>query len=134
FCFSAARNRVAGPRVLPPRGRSRRCRRRHWPRGRALTLPPTSIQRDVDSGGWFGRSGRGERRGLVRRLERQYFAAVLAPLSEPEPDPDWARWLAADLRVPRFRISMGGALTRRLKRNYIWMYLILLLSWAVKIT
>uniref|UniRef100_UPI0037C104A8 tyrosine-type recombinase/integrase n=1 Tax=Devosia sp. TaxID=1871048 RepID=UPI0037C104A8 len=30
-----------------------------------LTLPPTSIQRDVDSGGCFGRSGRGERRGLV---------------------------------------------------------------------
>jgi len=34
----------------------------------AVTLPPTSIQRDVDSGGWFGRSGRGERRGLVRSL------------------------------------------------------------------
>lgn len=33
-----------------------------------LTLPPTSIQRDGDSGGWFGRSGRGERRGLVRSL------------------------------------------------------------------
>lgn len=73
-------------------------------------------------------------RARVRRLERQYFAAVLAPLPEPEPDPDWALWLAADLRVPRFRISMGGALTRRLKRNYIWMYLILLLSWGVKIT
>ncbi len=34
----------------------------------ALTLPPTFIQRDVDSGGWFGRSGRGERLGLVRSL------------------------------------------------------------------
>ena len=33
-----------------------------------LTLPPTSIQREVDSGGWFGRSGRGERRGLARSL------------------------------------------------------------------
>ena len=33
-----------------------------------LTLPPTLIQRDGDSGGWFGRSGGGERRGLVRSL------------------------------------------------------------------
>ena len=31
-----------------------------------VTLPPTSIQHDVDSGGWFGRSGRVERRGLAR--------------------------------------------------------------------
>jgi hypothetical protein len=38
------------------------------PTTRVVTLPPTSIQRDVDSGGWFGRSGRGERRGLVRSL------------------------------------------------------------------
>lgn len=30
-----------------------------------LTLPPTSIQRDVDSDGWFCPSGRGERRGLA---------------------------------------------------------------------
>ena len=36
--------------------------------GQTVTLPPTSIQRDVDSGGWFGRFGRGERRGLVRSL------------------------------------------------------------------
>ena len=31
-----------------------------------VTLPPTSIQREGDSGGWFGRSGRVERRGLAR--------------------------------------------------------------------
>lgn len=32
---------------------------------RNMTLPPTSIQRDVDSDGWFCPSGRGERRGLA---------------------------------------------------------------------
>lgn len=31
-----------------------------------VTLPPTSIQPEGDSGGWFGRFGRGERRGLAR--------------------------------------------------------------------
>src|SRR5690606_38183401 len=69
-------------------------------------------------------------RARVRRLERQYFAQILAPLPEPksksEPDLDWALWLALDLRVPRFRISLGGAMSRRLKRNYIWLYLILM--------
>ena len=34
--------------------------------GLVVTLPPTSIQREGDSGGWFGRSGRGERRELPR--------------------------------------------------------------------
>ena len=31
-----------------------------------MTLPPTSIQPEGDSGGWFGRSGRGEGVGLSR--------------------------------------------------------------------
>ena len=42
--------------------------------------------------------------------------------------------LAQDLRHPKFRISLGLALRRRLKRNYVWMYLILLLAWVLKIT
>lgn len=71
-------------------------------------------------------------RARVRLMERQYFAGVLAP--PPRPDPAWAQALAADLRAPRFIISLSDALTRRLRRNYIWMYLILLLAWMVKIT
>ncbi len=35
-------------------------------RAAVVTLPPTSIQPEGDSGGWFGRFGRGERRGLAR--------------------------------------------------------------------
>jgi hypothetical protein len=33
-----------------------------------LTLPPSFIQPEADSGGWFGRSGWGERWGLARSL------------------------------------------------------------------
>jgi len=71
-------------------------------------------------------------RGRVRRLERQYFAQLLAPL--PGQDLGWAEWLAEDLRVPRFLISLADAASGRLRRNYIWMYLILLLGWVLKIT
>lgn len=71
-------------------------------------------------------------RARVRLLERQYFAQVLGPM--PQPDMDWAQALAGDLRAPKFLISLSAAVTRRLRRNYIWMYLILLLAWVVKIT
>lgn len=72
-------------------------------------------------------------RARVRRLERQYIAQVLAPLPE-EPDMSWAQWLAEDLRAPKFLISLADATSRRLRRNYIWMYLILLLAWVLRIT
>jgi uncharacterized membrane protein len=71
-------------------------------------------------------------RARVRRLERQYFAQVLDPL--PVPDLSWATWLAEDLRAPKFVISLADAASGRLRRNYIWMYLILLLAWVLRIT
>ncbi|MBV9219822.1 MAG: DUF2270 domain-containing protein, partial [Methylobacteriaceae bacterium] len=39
-----------------------------------------------------------------------------------------------DLREPRFLITQGAALARRLRRNYFWMFLILLLAWVLKIS
>jgi uncharacterized membrane protein len=72
-------------------------------------------------------------RGRVRRLERSYYAQILSPASEPAED-DWMRELAEDLRKPMFRMSQGQAFARRLRRNYIWMFLILLLAWLLKIS
>jgi uncharacterized membrane protein len=71
-------------------------------------------------------------RARVRRLERNYFAPVFDP-SVPSRD-NWAQILAADLRAPIFQISFNVALSRRLRRNYCWMYLILLLAWVLKIS
>lgn len=71
-------------------------------------------------------------RGRVRKLERHYFAQILAPL--PNPNTDWAQILGQDLRKPRFLISTGAAMSRRLRRNYLWMFLILLLAWVLKIS
>jgi uncharacterized membrane protein len=71
-------------------------------------------------------------RSRVRRLERNYFAQVFDPqVTQHE---DWAQLLAADLRRPLFQISFGTAASRRLRRNYCWMYLILLLAWILKIS
>jgi len=49
-------------------------------------------------------------------------------------DADWVRRLGEDLRAPLFLISLRTAMTRRLRRNYCWIFLILLLAWVVKIT
>jgi uncharacterized membrane protein len=70
----------------------------------------------------------------VRQFERHYFAPTF---SASAADPGRAPWLDAlseDLRHPHFRVDLTTALTRRLRRNYIWMYGILLLAWVLKIT
>ena len=71
-------------------------------------------------------------RTRVRQRERNYFAQVFAP--EPACDPDWARVLGQDLRTPKFLISRRAAMSRRLRRNYFWMFLVLLLAWVLKIS
>jgi uncharacterized membrane protein len=71
-------------------------------------------------------------RARVRLLERQYFAPLFSATGEV--DPDWMRTLSEDLRRPVFLMSRGLAFSRRLRRNYIWMFLILLVAWLLKIS
>jgi len=70
-------------------------------------------------------------RDRVRIFERHYLTRVLG--QETGADRDWATALAESLRQPRFSVTHIGAMTRRLRRNYGWMYLILLFAWALKI-
>ena len=71
-------------------------------------------------------------RARVRQLERFYFAEILNPRGQLALD--WAAPIAKSLRKPEFLISYRGAACRRLRRNYCWMYLILLLAWGLKIS
>lgn len=71
-------------------------------------------------------------RARVRQLEKKYFAEFLQPRGELAPD--WGAAVAASLRKPEFLIGYRDAACRRLKRNYSWMYLILILAWALKIS
>jgi hypothetical protein len=65
-------------------------------------------------------------------LETGYFAQLLAPESLPR-DQEWASHLASDLLTPHFTISVWEAIGRRLRRNYIWLFALLALSWNLKV-
>ncbi len=70
-------------------------------------------------------------RTRVRQLERHYYAEVFAPgACRSRLDPAARR----DLRHPVFHIGLREAFGRRLRRNYGWMFAILLLAWVLKIT
>lgn len=68
----------------------------------------------------------------VRVLETGYFSQLLAPESAVT-DEAWAQHLAADLITPHFTISEWEAVGRRLRRNYLWIFALLALSWNLKV-
>jgi uncharacterized membrane protein len=71
-------------------------------------------------------------RARVRSLERNYYSRVF--LNAAEVESDWMRILSNDLKHPHFSLSFGQAISRRLRRNYFWMFLILLMAWLIKLT
>lgn len=71
-------------------------------------------------------------RNRVRLLERNYFATIF--MGRDFIEADWTRELAASLHLPQFSISLPQAMARRLRRNYCWIFLLLLLAWVLKTT
>lgn len=70
----------------------------------------------------------------VRQFERHYFARTFSFDATDDAKSPWLDALGQDLRHPRFRIDLATAVTRRLRRNYIWLYAILMLGWILKIS
>lgn len=68
----------------------------------------------------------------VRVLETGYFAPMLSPRNLPK-DQEWADHIASDLISPHFTISELEAVGRRLRGNYIWIFVLLALSYMLKI-
>jgi uncharacterized membrane protein len=68
----------------------------------------------------------------VRVLETGYFASLLDPENTPT-DEAWAQHLAADLITPHFTITEWEAIGRRLRRNYLWIFALLAMSWNLKV-
>ena len=68
----------------------------------------------------------------VRVIETGYFAQILAPESMASEE-GWAEHLAADLITPHFTITEWEAVGRRLRRNYLWIFALLALSWNLKV-
>ena len=71
-------------------------------------------------------------RARVRLLEREYFAPLFS--IEPIAERVGLGALGADLREPRFSLTLLQAMSRRLQRNYCWIFLVVLLAWLVKTT
>jgi uncharacterized membrane protein len=68
----------------------------------------------------------------VRVLETGYFAPMLSSRTIP-PDKEWAEHISADLVSPHFNISEWEAVGRRLRANYLWLFVLLALCWTLKV-
>lgn len=69
-------------------------------------------------------------RARVRMLESHFIFPVVT-LSGKRLEGDWRRLMGEDLLLPSFKISYFEALSRRFRRNYVWIFLILLGTWVV---
>lgn len=71
-------------------------------------------------------------RGRVRMLEAHFYV----PMISGNPGMlkgEWERLVCEDLILPSFKISKLEAVGRRLKRNYIFIFAIILVAWITKI-
>ncbi len=68
-------------------------------------------------------------RTRARTIEINFYRPMLDG-SQPV-QPDWASTLAHDLAWPHYHMPWWEAAGRRLRRNYQWIYAILLASWLV---
>ncbi|MEW9808226.1 DUF2270 domain-containing protein [Mesorhizobium sp. ZMM04-5] len=71
-------------------------------------------------------------RARVRQFERHYFAQIFSP--QEDHAANWLAIVGESLRTPRFHVSHGTAFARRLRRNYIHMFTILVIAWVLKIS
>lgn len=72
-------------------------------------------------------------RSRVRLIERNYYVRIFSSRDTVDPT-HWMSQLGEDLRLPRFTITNTQAMARRLRRVYIFLFLILLLAWLLKTT
>ena len=71
-------------------------------------------------------------RWRVDLLNENFFAVIISRNALPL-IPDWFEKLAEDLQRPQFKISSWNAIGKRLRRNYSWLFIALLLCWITKV-
>jgi uncharacterized membrane protein len=70
----------------------------------------------------------------VRVIETDYLAPMLSPaIRAVTPRDAWSEHLAEDLLRPHFTVGLWEAVGRRLRRNYILVFMLLAVAWLVKI-
>ncbi len=68
----------------------------------------------------------------VRLLEIGFFGAMLVPPHEPPKR--WAETLSGTLQEPEFLIARWRAVATRVRRNYIWIVSLIMISWVLKLS
>jgi uncharacterized membrane protein len=71
-------------------------------------------------------------RARVRMLEAHFLVPIVSQ-NKNLLQGDWRKLLSEDLLIPGFKISVFDSVARRLKRNYVFIYLIILVAWLTKI-
>ena len=71
-------------------------------------------------------------RARVRMIEENFYLPLIRR-SLVSPMDDWRDRVARDLDVPTFKNTQLEALLARLKRNYLWIYGILLVTWVARL-
>ncbi len=72
-------------------------------------------------------------RNRTRMLEENFIGPIVRR-DLKSPIEDWGRMIAQDLIWPRFRITWYQALKARLMRNYLSLFVLLLVCWILKIS
>jgi len=72
-------------------------------------------------------------RARVRLMETDFFSGLLVPHRDHDDDDNWRELLARDLLQPHFNMSLWEATGRRLRRNYSWLFVVLVVSWIIKV-
>jgi len=71
-------------------------------------------------------------RGRVRMLESHFLVPMVSQNSKIL-DGEWRKLVCEDLILPSFKISKLEAVGRRLKRNYVFIFAIIMVAWTMKI-
>lgn len=71
-------------------------------------------------------------RSRLRLVEENFIANMLDP-DASLPRAEWMKVLANDLRKPSHKVAFFTAISVRLSRIYLWIFLTIVLSWIMKI-
>jgi uncharacterized membrane protein len=71
-------------------------------------------------------------RARVRMIEENFLIPIVTRQLE-SPMTSWREMLAMDLDLPKYKTTFLQALGLRLRRNYVWIFLVVLGGWLVKI-
>ncbi len=71
-------------------------------------------------------------RARVRMLEENFLIPVVTRQLE-SPMISWREMVAMDLDLPKFKTSLLEAVGFRLRRNFVWIFMIILGGWLVKL-